>query len=174
MTTNTVAAARPQALPPLRLALTPEGPRHRLDGAWWPYSRNLTEQLPSLIEKLDGLWGRITRAAVHDTAWTQLTHSIPAGSHDLRVHWYDAAQDPDAITLFSYRVNQWELLVVPPETAPWRAYQLMTAAAHPGNQQAARALLAEPATPPVTAPREHIHIRTRHAHGGEPAAPAGH
>ncbi|MEZ0064527.1 hypothetical protein ABIA32_000515 [Streptacidiphilus sp. MAP12-20] len=182
MTTNTAVPAlptRPQARPSLRLALTPDGPRPRLDGAWWPHSRNLAAQLPDLIAELDRTWGRITRAAVHDTAWTQLRHSVPTGSHDIRVNWYDSAHDPHAITLFSYRIGEWELLVVPPETAPWRAKQLMTAAAHPGNQRTARALLTHgPAEPsPDTAPRDRIHIRTRHAHDPDPepaaAAAAG-
>lgn len=153
----------PLARPPLRLSLTPDGSRALLDGAWWPYSRDLFEQLPDLIAELDGLWGRITRAAVHDTAWTELRHSLSAGTHDVRVNWYDPGHDPHAITVSSYRIREWELLVVPPESAPWRAKQLMAAAARPGNQQTARALVADgPTRPLATAPRGHIHIRTRH------------
>lgn len=178
MTTYTgpTLAAAPPALPSLRLALTPDGPRSRLSGAWWPHSRDICEQLPELIAELDGIWGRITRVAVQDTAWTELSHSVPAGSHDVRVNWYDHCHDPHAITLFSYRIGEWELLVVPPETAPWRAKQLMTAAAHPGNQRTARALLTGCSTPPAaTATRDpiHIHIRTRHAHDPERAAAEG-
>ncbi|RAG85549.1 hypothetical protein DN069_11480 [Streptacidiphilus pinicola] len=176
MSTYTRAAlsAAPQARPSLRLALTPDGPRSRLSGAWWPHSRNLSEQLPELIAELDGVWGRITRAAIQDTAWTQLSHSVPAGTHDVRVNWYDHSQDPDAITLFSYRIGEWELLVVPPESSPWRAKQLMTAAARPNNQRSARALLADGSTPPAaTVPRDHLHIRTRRARNAEPAASEG-
>ncbi|MEY9874466.1 hypothetical protein ABH931_003966 [Streptacidiphilus sp. MAP12-33] len=165
MSTNTTAApttAAPQARPPLRLSLSPDGPRSRLAGAWWPYSRNLFEQLPDLIAELDGIWGRITRAVVHETAWTQLPRSLSAGSHDVRVNWYDPGHDPYAITVFSYRIGEWELLVVPPASAPWRAKQLMTAAAHPGNQQSARSLVSDgPALASATAPRDHIHVRAR-------------
>ncbi|WP_143094760.1 DUF5994 family protein [Streptacidiphilus jiangxiensis] len=163
----------PQARPWLRLALTSDGPRSRLSGAWWPHSRNLSDQLPYLIAELDGVWGRITRAAVQDTAWTELSHSVPAGSHDVRVNWYDPLQDPHAITLFSYRIGEWELLVVPPESSRRRAHQLMTAATHPGNQRTARALVHDgPAAPPATAPRAHIHILTRRAHNAEPTTVA--
>ncbi|WP_052441550.1 DUF5994 family protein [Streptacidiphilus anmyonensis] len=165
MTTHTTPAPATvsQAPPPLRLSLTPDGPPSRLDGAWWPYSRNLFEQLPGLIAELDGIWGRITRAAVHDAVWTELRHSLPAGTHDVRVNWYDPGHDPHTITVSSYRIREWELLVVPPESAPWRAKQLMAAAARPGNQQSARALVTDgPGRPLATAPRDHIHIRTRH------------
>ncbi|WP_152648543.1 DUF5994 family protein [Streptacidiphilus anmyonensis] len=131
MHTAPAPAVAPPGPPSLRLTLTPVGPRSGLDGAWWPHSRNLFEQLPYLIAELDGIWGRITGATVHEAAWTDLRHSVPAGSHDVGVHWYDPAHDPHTITVFSYRVGTWELLVVPPETDPWRARQLMTAAAHP-------------------------------------------
>lgn len=162
----------PQTRPSLRLALTPEGPRSRLSGAWWPHSRDFSDQLPELIAELDGIWGRITRAVVQDTAWTELSHSVPAGSHDVRVNWYDPLHDPHAITLFSYRIGEWELLVVPPETSRRRANQLMTAATHPGNQRSARALVADgPTPPPAAAPREHIHILTRRAHNPELTGP---
>ncbi|MBF9072549.1 DUF5994 family protein [Streptacidiphilus fuscans] len=167
MATHTIpaVAAGPQARPSLRLALTPDGPQSLLAGAWWPHSRDLVDQLPDLIAELDGTWGRITRVAVADAAWTRLGHSIPSGSHDVRVNWYDHTHDPFAITLFSYRIAQWQLLVVPPASAPWRAKQLMTAAAQPGNHRTARALVADGPEPPSTTPtRDRIHIRTRHAH----------
>jgi hypothetical protein len=86
------------------------------------------------------------------------------------VNWYDSAHDPHSITVFAYRVGEWELLVVPPECAPWRAKQLMTAAARPGNPQSAQALLTGgPVAPSATAPRDRIHIRTRHTHNPKPA-----
>ncbi|MEY9850114.1 DUF5994 family protein [Streptacidiphilus sp. MAP5-3] len=171
MITDTTPAltAVPQAGLPLRLALTPDGPRPRLDGAWWPHSRNLADQLPALIEELEQAWGRITRAAVNEAAWTQLRHSVPVGSHDVRVNWYNSTHDPHSITVFSYRIGEWELLVVPPESAPWRAKQLMTAAAHPGNLQSAQALLTgRPVAPSAISPHDRIHIRTRHSPNPNP------
>ncbi|WP_051942789.1 DUF5994 family protein [Streptacidiphilus rugosus] len=174
MTTITapVLLARPVARSPLRLALTPDGTRRRLDGAWWPHSRDLSVELPQLIEELDRRWGRISRASIYDTAWAQRSHSIATGSHDVRVNWYDPDQDPHAIALFSYRIKRWQLLVIPPETASWRAGQLMTAAARSRNQQSARALFAHgPLAPALgTGPYGHVRIRTRHDR--TPATPA--
>ncbi|MEZ0092228.1 DUF5994 family protein [Streptacidiphilus sp. EB129] len=167
MTTSTATthSVGPQTRPAVRLALTPDGPRARLDGAWWPHSRDLVVQLPQLIQELAHSWGRITRASVRESAWAQLHHDVTTESHDVRVNWYDPAQDPHSISLFSYRIGQWELLVVPPGTAMWRAHQLMAAAAHPGNQQSAGSLLTHgPVSPASAAPHGHIRIRTRHAH----------
>ncbi|WP_037804474.1 DUF5994 family protein, partial [Streptomyces resistomycificus] len=42
----------------LRLSLAPVGPAPALlDGAWWPRSRDLRAELPSLTAVLDPLWG---------------------------------------------------------------------------------------------------------------------
>jgi hypothetical protein len=176
MTTNSTLPlpVRPRTGRELRLSLTPGGPRSRLNGAWWPHSRDLSAELPHLIAELDGVWGRITRAAVHGPTWAGLCHDVPTGAHDVRVNWYDAAQDRNAISLFSYRIGHWELLVVPPGNAPWRADQLMAAASRPGNQRSADSLLADGHMPADIPQRDRIRIRTRRTHGPpSPVPPAG-
>ena len=58
--------AERSAGPAPRLALArPGSARALLDGAWWPYSRDLTAELPGLIEALDARWDRITRVTVN-------------------------------------------------------------------------------------------------------------
>ncbi|MEW1914716.1 DUF5994 family protein, partial [Kitasatospora sp. NPDC085895] len=43
---------------PVRLSLAPQGVRAgRLDGAWWPRSRDLLLELPSLAAEIDERWG---------------------------------------------------------------------------------------------------------------------
>ncbi|WP_369405356.1 DUF5994 family protein [Streptacidiphilus melanogenes] len=135
MSTHTAPAPTtvPQARPPLRLSLTPDGPRSRLDGACWPYSRNIFEQLPGLIAELDGIWGRITRADVHDTAWTELRHSLPAGTHN---------GTGELVRPRPRSSRDHRLLLPHPRVGtarraagerPWRGKQLMAAAARPGS-----------------------------------------
>ncbi|MFJ9549577.1 DUF5994 family protein, partial [Streptomyces erythrochromogenes] len=62
MTTTLDRAAQPAvALRPARLSLTPKTTlAGLLDGAWWPYSRDLEIELPALAAALDETWGRIT------------------------------------------------------------------------------------------------------------------
>lgn len=57
---------------PVRLSLMPPGtgPR-RIEGMWWPYSRDLSRELPSLLAALDRLWARVTRVTVNRSAWPQ-------------------------------------------------------------------------------------------------------
>ncbi|MBT2479686.1 DUF5994 family protein [Streptomyces sp. ISL-94] len=127
---------------PARLSLTPRTTlAGQLDGAWWPRSRDLEAELPALADALDEPWGRITRVTVNPTRWPVIPHTVPVAGHTLHVGWF-AEQDPDKLFLLSGIVGRWDLLVIPPETAPAAAARLMTAAAIPGSVLTARALMA--------------------------------
>lgn len=55
---------------PTRLSLVrPEAGPHWIDSAWWPHSRDLTDELPILLASLNHRWGRITRVTVHTEMW---------------------------------------------------------------------------------------------------------
>jgi uncharacterized protein DUF5994 len=129
---------------PLRLTLAPAGaPPALIDGAWWPRSRNLTEQLPALVECLDPLWGRITRVAVSRTFWPVIPGEVPAHGHMVRVRWSNAGQDPHKLLLRSYTFGCWSLLVIPPETGPATAARLMAMATDPSRSLTATGLIHE-------------------------------
>ena len=133
----------PELAPPLRLSLTPseaEG-RCRLDGAWWPHSRDLEEELPPLVAELDHQWGRITHATVNRLLWPEIPYQVRTGTHAVRLGWFDAEQDPYEITLLSYEINRWDLLVLPPETDPDTARRLMATASRAGNLWSPSALV---------------------------------
>ncbi|MFH8513774.1 DUF5994 family protein [Streptomyces gelaticus] len=130
---------------PTRLSLTPKTTlAGQLDGAWWPYSRNLLTELPSLVEALEGRWGRITRAMVNPTRWPIVPHKAPVTGHIVHVGWF-TEQDPDKMILLSRTAGRCDLLVVPPETEPASAARLMTAAAVPGSVLTAGVLMSEEA-----------------------------
>jgi Family of unknown function (DUF5994) len=141
LATTPLPAAEPDPAPPLRLSVTPTDERRRLDGAWWPRSRDLEAELPSLIAELDHRWGRITHATVNRHLWPTIPYQVRTGGHAVRLGWYDAEQDPYEISLFSYEINRWDLLVVPPETEPEAARRLMEAASAAGNRQTSSALV---------------------------------
>ncbi|SEE23039.1 DUF5994 family protein [Streptomyces sp. Ag109_O5-10] len=129
---------------PLRLTLAPAGaPPALIDGVWWPRSRNLTEQLPALVECLDPLWGRITRIAVSRTFWPVIPGEVPAHGHMVRVGWSNSGQDPHKLLLLSYTFGCWSLLVVPPETGPATAARLMATATDPSRSLPPSGLIRE-------------------------------
>ncbi|WP_374775269.1 DUF5994 family protein [Streptomyces sp. NBC_01310] len=130
---------------PARVSLTPKTTlAGRLDGAWWPRSRDLEAELPALAAALVEPWGRITRVTVNPTRWPVVPHKVAVDGRTLHVGWF-AEQHPDQLILLSFTVGRWDLLVIPPETAPAAAARLMAAASIPGNALTAGALMANEA-----------------------------
>ena len=126
----------------VRLELRPASRiRGRVDGAWWPRSRDMARELPPLVEVLDRVWGRITRVTVHEGMWPELPARIPLGTHVVRLGWFDSEQEPADLSLFSYQVGRWDLLVIPPECDSVRAAELMAAATDVHNAGSPSALL---------------------------------
>lgn len=143
MTTTLDRAANRALTPglPARLSLTPKTTlAGRLDGAWWPRSRDLAAELPPLADALEGRWGRITRVLVNPGHWPVVPHKVAVTGHVLHVGWF-TEQDPDKIILLSYATGRCDLLVIPPETEPASAARLMTAAAVPGSVLTAGSLM---------------------------------
>lgn len=129
---------------PLRLVLAPaETAPALIDGAWWPRSRDLTAELPALIEFLDPLWGRITRVTVNPTFWPVIPRKVLVHGHVVHVGWFEAEQDPHKLLLLSYTVGRWDLLVIPPETKPATAVRLMATATDPSRSLTATGLIHE-------------------------------
>lgn len=147
MTTTTLSPPADERRPtrlPSRLSLTRAGTTPtRLDGAWWPRSRDLAAELPALTAVLDPLWGRIIRLAVNSTYWPVRPRKIPVSGHVVKVGWFTAELDPHSLLLRSYGAGRWDLLVIPPQTPPETAAWLMAAAADPLHARTASQLMQE-------------------------------
>jgi len=129
--------------PSARLSLTPPSPAPGLlDGAWWPRSRDLLRELPTLTDVLDARWGRITRVSVNPAHWPVIPRKVPATGHTVNVGWFTDEQDPHKLILLSYTTGRWDLLVIPPETSAAAAARLMAAAATVGSLLTAGDLMA--------------------------------
>ncbi|QKW50975.1 DUF5994 family protein [Streptomyces buecherae] len=134
----------PDASAVARLSLAPVGSAPALlDGAWWPHSRDLTRELPPLIRALSERWGRITRVTVNPAHWPTIPRKVPVDGRLVKVGWFRGEQDPHQLLLLSRRVGRWDLLIVPPETAPGTAARMLAAGADPRRSATGSALLAE-------------------------------
>ncbi|MBP0454480.1 hypothetical protein J5Y04_33865 [Kitasatospora sp. RG8] len=145
MTTTLDRATTPAAAPDptARLSLTPGGVQPgRLDGAWWPRSRDLLLELPALAADIDEQWGRVTRITVNPAQWPVIPRRIPVAGHTVHVGWFTTEQDEHTIAVFSYAPRRLKLLVVPPETDAVGAARMMAEAAGPANTMTASGLLA--------------------------------
>ena len=162
--------------PTARIALKPMSPSSggvELDGAWWPRSRDLSDELPGLADVLDPLWGRITRIAVNPRYWPIIPHRLFINGHVVKVGWFTLELDPHKILLLSGTSGRWDLLVIPPESTAASAVRLMAAAsASTAPQSTATALMtAEQAGTPSTSHDADIGRPDRPAAGVRPHAP---
>jgi Family of unknown function (DUF5994) len=119
----------PLPRPPLvRLGIAPPSalPR-RIDGVWWPRSRDLVAELPVLIADLPHAWGQITVATVSGAMWSAVPGRMLVANQVVRLRRTVPAREPHTICLLSPGKGRWDLLVVPPETAPNVAERLLAA-----------------------------------------------
>ncbi|MFD7608603.1 DUF5994 family protein [Streptomyces mirabilis] len=138
---SSASPKRPAPPLPVRLSLAPEAVPGGFYGAWWPYSRHLVDELPGLVEALDGV-GSITRVVLGIELWPDLPHRIPVGRHFVTAGWFVSGHDQNEILLCSYADGFRTLLVVPPATAADTAAWLMSTPAPVDGSHTATELLA--------------------------------
>lgn len=125
----------------LRLRLKPAQSRGFVQGAWWPRSTHLTDELPALLTALSRRLGPIDRIVYDENGWAPAPSSIDhAGSTVALRHSSDQSSNTLAIT--GEKFGRLVLLVVPPYTDPILAYATMMTAASPRDVSTADELLA--------------------------------
>jgi hypothetical protein len=132
------------ATPTVRLELqgTPTGAlQGMLDGAWWPHSRDLVVELPSLISELLRRGREISRVSYHPETWKLAPRAIAVDGHSIKLGWFHS-MDPHLLTLTGvYGAGRLDLLVVPPDSSAATAARLMAAANEPDNRRTASAAM---------------------------------
>lgn len=126
----------------LRLALIePPARRTTLDGAWWPRTRSLTDELPALIQELHRRGVRPTRVAYNPASWDPAPRHLAADGRVIRLGWFRGI-DPQMIDLTGDpKRGRIDLLVVPPETSAAVARRAFTAGTDRANRQEPTVLL---------------------------------
>jgi hypothetical protein len=141
---------------PVRLALIDSpGQRTTLDGAWWPRTRSLSDELPGLVQELHRRGIRVTRAAYNPDTWETAPRRMAADGRTIRLGWFRSI-DPQLLELTGDTTRgRLDLLVVPPDTPAAAARQAFTAACDRANRRTPTAVLAalHPAAAPVPRPR---------------------
>jgi Family of unknown function (DUF5994) len=113
-----------------------------LDGAWWPRSRDLLEQLPSLIAELRRQGGPVSRVSYHPDTWEPAPRTVTVDGGTVKLGWF-RSMDPHLLTLTGvYGARRLDLLVVPPDSLGVPADSLMAVASGPDNRKTASAVLA--------------------------------
>jgi hypothetical protein len=110
-----------------------------IDGAWWPRSYDLLEELPQLLAGLPLAWGHISSVTVNGATWSATPGRMLVFNQVVRLRRALAASAPHTVVLLAPGRGRWDLLVVPPDTTGEAAEPLMAAAADDGNADAGNA-----------------------------------
>lgn len=126
----------------LRLRLKPaRRALGHVQGAWWPRSTVLTDELPTLLSALSRRYGRIASFGYHGPEWSGTTEHIEHQGG--LVPTMATLENPHVVSLTVSEGGRLDLLVVPPYTNAEDAYQMITTAAAVANIATPTELLTE-------------------------------
>ncbi|MFF3566583.1 DUF5994 family protein [Nocardia jiangxiensis] len=111
-----------------------------VDGAWWPYSDQLTTELPGLLTVLATRLGTIRRVAYHLGEWASVRGELAFNGQTVRLDGYHHGT-ADTIEVLGARNRRLILLVVPPHTDAHHAFTTMTCASGADNESTVDELL---------------------------------
>jgi len=115
-----------------RLRLKPKAPpTGHVDGAWWPWSENLTKELPDLLAVLSVRLGPIHRVRYHSGEWAKAPAELAVDGRTVRLDG-DRGQPINTLDVIGDQ-NRIVLLLVSPDTEADVAHTAMMAAAGRDN-----------------------------------------
>ncbi|QIY72486.1 DUF5994 family protein [Streptomyces sp. RLB1-33] len=83
--------------PPVRLSLAPhKAVPGGFDGAWWPYSHNLADELPVVVQAMDGV-GSITRVIPGIERWPDIPHRVAVGGQFVSAGWFASGHEQNVV-----------------------------------------------------------------------------
>jgi len=116
-----------------RLRLKPKAPvSGHVDGAWWPRSDDLSEELPDLLALLSVRLGGIERVMYNLAELAQMPRRLSTGGRSVRLDGYQR-QPTNTLEVQGIDRRKILLLVIPPDTEPDMAHTAMMTAAAPDN-----------------------------------------
>lgn len=118
---------------------TAEGRQGVLDGAWWPRSRDIAIELPTLVSALTAHLGPITRIGLDLAAWEELPTRLIVDDRVVRIDSFPVGDDTVLVT--RGEADHFSLLVVPPSATPEEARAAMIEAARTDNATPAAQIL---------------------------------
>lgn len=109
-----------------RLVWAPTVEGRRLDGAWWPRTRDAVAELSVLIPVVsEHIAGRVTRVSLNIDAWdSDQPRRLRIGDMLVRLGWFRTL-DAATVTLGRGISDRIRLVVVPPDLDPHSGSELM-------------------------------------------------
>jgi hypothetical protein len=125
---------------PLRLRLRDLPGRARIDGGWWPQSRDLAVELADLVDHFPEDHGRVVRALFSPPDWETPPRRVPVARGYVKVGSFPR-DDTHLIHLRLSDATTVHLLVVPAGLSRPRGNAALRAAAVSGGNETAAELL---------------------------------
>lgn len=156
-TTHDSIRPSPRLVPsrgPLRLRMAEHPGRNRLDGGWWPRSRDLEVELADLVDHFPAELGRIVRALFSAADWEPAPGGTPGAGRQVQVGFLPR-DDTHLTQVTTSDGSVLHVLVVPPGFSDDQGEEALLAAATPGNAHTPEALLETVTEHPDIDPRDH-------------------
>jgi hypothetical protein len=128
---------------PLRLRLSPSIGQGALDGAWWPFSRDLTAEAVGPGEPFPGVVRPDSQRRVLHPDWDAAPPRIKAAEVFVSLASFPREDTHRFLLISVARSGVLQLLVVPPEWDDRVARHAMRNAAMPSNVKSAATILSE-------------------------------
>lgn len=116
----------------LRLRMGDLPGRDRLDGGWWPYSRDLVLEMSDLVQHFPPAQGRIVRAVYSRPDWDTSPRRVVAGPRVVNVGSFPG-EDSHVLIVETTQHARLTLLVIPSDYSKGQGAEALLAAATPGN-----------------------------------------
>lgn len=126
----------------LRLRLLEKPNEESLDGAWWPWSRDLTLEMRSLAAAFPSGLGRITQVGFSRPDWDGTPRQVDLGTRMLRMGSFPD-DDTHVLMVETSDGRRLTLLVVPHTFTDDQGEEAMLAASTAGNSHSGSEVLAE-------------------------------
>ena len=115
----------------LRLQLKPEVPTAPyVDGAWWPRSLRLGDELPALLAAVSDRIGGIRLIVYQSDAWDEAPGHLAFKGEPVQLEGLESTGEP-TVDIIGTDGQRLTLLVVPPDTPSAAALQSLTDASQP-------------------------------------------
>ncbi|HEX2893290.1 MAG TPA: DUF5994 family protein [Marmoricola sp.] len=145
--------SNPQTGGPLRLRLGAKSGEDRLDGAWWPYSRDLESEMSELVQQFPPSHPQISRAVYSRPDWDTAPRKVTAGRRVIKVGSFPR-DDTHVLIVQLSDGSRLTLLVVPPDFTPGQGEEALLAGSTAGNRHTAVELLVEVTNQPDADPAD--------------------
>lgn len=110
---------------PTRLEIKPFRPvSEHVDGAWWPRSRRLVDELPGLVTSLADELGPIAMVGYHLNNWDSTPPVLEVGGRTIELLAF-SGDEPASIILIGQDGHHLSLHVIPPDSSVQSAEQAL-------------------------------------------------